>query len=207
MRRFACLAVLGAATLLLLPGAATARTCSDHQSQADAQRAKDTRDADSDGIYCESNPCPCLKPGQGGKAKPKAKARPKRKARPSCVRPARVQRIRFSARKYPHIRSHVEDAVRLGWPRTLVLNRPGADDRRDKLLGRFPSPPEFHDRDEYPPAVGRGRGRGLERGTSPRGWKADVRVLPSSENRSHGAALGNALRPFCNGTKFRYVFD
>ncbi len=41
-----------------------AATCSDYSNQADAQRAKDTRDADGDGIYCESLPCPCLKPGQ-----------------------------------------------------------------------------------------------------------------------------------------------
>jgi hypothetical protein len=48
------------------PGAHASATCSDYSNQADAQRAKDTRDADGDGIYCESLPCPCLKPGQGG---------------------------------------------------------------------------------------------------------------------------------------------
>jgi hypothetical protein len=30
--------------------------------------------------------------------------------------------------------------------------------------------------------------------------------LPSAENRSHGSSLGNELRPFCNGTRFRYAF-
>ena len=65
---------------------------------------------------------------------------------------------------------------------------------------------EGQDRDEYPPAVGRGKGAGLERGRNPRGWKADVRYVPSSENRSHGAALGAKLDDFCNGTRFRYVF-
>jgi hypothetical protein len=39
-----------------------------------------------------------------------------------------------------------------------------------------------------------------------RGWKADVRYVPSSENRSHGATLGDRLEPVCNGTRFRYVF-
>ena len=38
---------------------AQAATCSDYSSQAAAQRAQDTRDADGDGIYCESLPCPC----------------------------------------------------------------------------------------------------------------------------------------------------
>jgi hypothetical protein len=60
--------------------------------------------------------------------------------------------------------------------------------------------------DEYPPAVGRGKGAGLERGRNPRGWKADVRYVASSENRSHGASLGAKLRDFCSGTRFRYVF-
>jgi 5-methylcytosine-specific restriction endonuclease McrA len=44
------------------PAAASA-TCADYPNQAAAQRAADTRDADHDGIYCESLPCPCLKPG------------------------------------------------------------------------------------------------------------------------------------------------
>jgi hypothetical protein len=38
--------------------AASAATCSDYSDQADAQRAMDTRDADGDGIYCESLPVP-----------------------------------------------------------------------------------------------------------------------------------------------------
>jgi hypothetical protein len=29
-----------------------AATCDDYESQADAKRAADTRDADGDGIYC-----------------------------------------------------------------------------------------------------------------------------------------------------------
>lgn len=49
-----------------LPSSASAATCSDYDTQAEAQRAADTRDADGDGIYCESLPCPCLKPGSGG---------------------------------------------------------------------------------------------------------------------------------------------
>jgi hypothetical protein len=122
-----------------------------------------------------------------------------------CVRPAGVQRVVFSASEYPSIRRHVRGAIRRGWPRRLVLNRGGADARRDRLLREYPSRPG-KDRDEYPPAIGRGRGRGLERGRNPRGWRADVRYVPSSENRSHGASLGNQLEPYCNGTRFRYVF-
>jgi hypothetical protein len=47
-----------------------AKTCSDYKNQRDAQLHKDTRDADGDGIYCESLPCPCLKPGGGTKPPP-----------------------------------------------------------------------------------------------------------------------------------------
>lgn len=123
----------------------------------------------------------------------------------SCLRPSAVQNISFSATKYPRIRAHFLAALRRGWPRRLVLNRPGADARRDRLLGGFPTRAGL-DRDEYPPAVGRGRGKGLTRGSNPRGWKADVRYVPSSENRSHGSAMGTKLRRFCDGTRFRYVF-
>jgi hypothetical protein len=122
-----------------------------------------------------------------------------------CVLPTGVQRMVFSAREYPNVRRHFRGALRRGWPRRLVVNRRGADARRERALRDVPIREGF-DRDEYPPAVGRGRGPGLERGRNPRGWKADVRYVPSGENRSHGASLGNQLEPFCNGTRFRYVF-
>jgi hypothetical protein len=48
------------------PATSSAATCADYSNQAAAQQAADTRDADGDGIYCESLPCPCQKPGQGG---------------------------------------------------------------------------------------------------------------------------------------------
>jgi hypothetical protein len=184
------------------PEANAATTCSDHPNQAAAQRAADTRDPDGDGFFCESLPCPCLTPGAAGEP-PSAPAPVSPK--PSCSRPSGVQRISFSAAKYPNIRAHFRAAVRRGWPTSLVLNRPGADARRDQLLEGIPTRAGF-DRDEYPPAVGRGRGKGLARGSAPRGWKADVRYVGSSENRSHGASLRGKLRRFCDGTRFRYVF-
>ena len=124
----------------------------------------------------------------------------------TCVRPEKTQRVAFSAARYPTIRRHVLDAVDAGWPRTLVINRSGADARRDQLLEGVPTRAGF-DRDEYPPAVGRGKGRGLVRGLSPRGWMASIMYVPSSENRSHGSSLGAQLRRFCNGTRFRYAFE
>ena len=183
-------------------------TCSDYANQAAAQRAADTRDADGDGIYCESLPCPCSTAGAGedhggggggGAGDDQAAGAPK------CTRPKAVQRVVFDAAKYRHIRQHFQSALKRGWPRTLVLNRPGANARRERLLADYPTKPG-KDRDEYPPAVARGKGKGLTRGSHPRGWKADVRYVPSSENRSHGAKLGSLLERFCDGTRFQYVF-
>lgn len=192
--------------LVLLPATAGAATCSDYSTQADAQRAGDTRDADGDGILCESLPCPCAGSGRGGGGGDNT---PAQRREASCTRPRGVQRLIFSRRKYPNIRRHYIAAVRRGWPKIMVLNRRGADGRRDRLMQGRRTRAGF-DRDEYPAAVGRGRAngdsKGLVRGSDPRGWRADVMFVPSSENRSHGATLGAKLRPFCDGTRFRYVF-
>lgn len=201
------LLVLPVAVVIAMPASSSAATCSSHPDQASAQRAKDTRDADGDGIYCESLPCPCLTPGQGGEPTPKATPKPKvrRRGPVGCTIPKKVTNISFSATKYPNIHDHFLDALRAGWPRNLVVNREGASARRNRLLQNF-LPRDGFDRDEYPPAVGRGRGKGLQQGSNPRGWQASVRHVPSSENRSHGATMGVKLRRLCNGARFRYVF-
>ena len=186
----------------------TATVCAEFPDQASAQRAANTVDADNDGIYCESLPCPCLKPGAPPAPDATATSTPTAAppaTTPGCSRPSGTQSIGFSKTKYPNIKRHAERAIREGWPAVLVLNRAGADARRGRLLkGRTTR--SGHDRDEYPPAIGRGRGAGLTRGDSPRGWKASVRLVPSSENRSHGSTMGTKLRRFCDGTKFKYVF-
>jgi hypothetical protein len=181
-------------------------TCSDYATQAAAQRAHDTRDADGDGVYCESLPCPCATGRPAGHPRHRASASGRSGAQhASCVRPDGVVPIGFSATRYPDIRAHFLRAVRRGWPRVLVLDRSGADARRERLLEGMPTRPGM-DRDEYPPAVGRGRGAHLVSGSNPRGWRADVAYVPSAENRSHGSTMGIKLRRFCDGTRFRYVF-
>ena len=122
----------------------------------------------------------------------------------ACFKPKRTQTISFSKKKYPHIRAHYRAAVKEGWPRFLVVNRPGASARRDRLLRGFATK-DGYDRDEYPPAVARGRGFHI-RGSDPLGWMGSVAYVQSRENRSHGASLGGKLRRFCNGTLFRYGF-
>ena len=211
MVRTAVAVVAAMLVVAWMPHVASAATCDDYSNQADAQRAMDTRDADGDGIYRESLPCPCLKPGDdnGGGGGGGGSSPPTTKPKSSCVRPAGTLRLLFSKTKYRHIRQHVMNALRKGWPRVMVLNRKGADERRDRLLEDIPTRPGM-DRDEYPAAVGRGRPnsdkRGLVRGINPTGWMADVAYVPSKENRSHGSALGAKLRGFCDGTRFEYAF-
>src|SRR3954453_14976089 len=100
MKRFVLGAGCALMMILLVPGSASAAVCADYSNQAEAQRAADTIDAAGDGIYCESLPCPCLKPGVSPprspspspppqpRPTPKPKPKPKPKAQPR--RPVRV---------------------------------------------------------------------------------------------------------------------
>ena len=184
---------------------AAAAVCADYPNQAAAQKAADTRDADGDGIYCESLPCPCSSAGAGGSTHGSS-APP---TKPSCIKPKDVQDLVFSASKYPNIRAHALRAIKKGWPAILVVNRPQDGSRRDRLLHNIPTKSGY-DRDEYPPSIGRGRPngnlRGLVQGTDPTGWKADVEYVGSHENRSQGSVMGSKLRRFCDGTRFRYLW-
>lgn len=81
-----------------------------------------------------------------------ADASPQRRDR---KRPSKTVDPVFSTARYPDIRSHFLDVLDRGWPRILVINRKGADERRDKLLEDIPTRPGF-DRDEYPPQLGAG---------------------------------------------------
>ena len=128
------------------------------------------------GVYCESLPCPCAKGNAGGGSR--SRARRSATARPRLSRGrAASSPIGFSATKYPHIRAHYLRALSRGWPRVLVLDRPGADARRERLLAGIPTRPGM-DRDEYPPAVGRGRGAHLVRGSQPARLAGRRRLRP-----------------------------
>jgi hypothetical protein len=82
--------LLATVAMVLVPSAAAhAATCSDYPNQAEAQRAADTRDADGDGIYCESLPCPCAtgsSGGDNGSPAPAPRPTPKPKAEPARPR-------------------------------------------------------------------------------------------------------------------------
>jgi hypothetical protein len=135
----AALAVVAFVVVLAAPTSAHAAVCADYPNQAAAQKAHDTRDADGDGIYCKSLPCPCLRPGQSGGGGGGGNPTPAPKPRASCIRPAGVQRLTFSKAKYPNIRRHFMAAAKKGWPRVMVLNRKGAAARRKRLLEENPN--------------------------------------------------------------------
>lgn len=74
----------------------------------------------------------------------------------------------------------------------LTLNRAGATTRRARLLKGYPTKPGY-DRDEWPMAFARSS------------YKADVRLVPSSQNRGAGSVIGIKLRRYCDGVRFRVV--
>jgi Deoxyribonuclease NucA/NucB len=119
--------------------------------------------------------------------------------RNDCQRSDSPRRVVLPVSKYPNIMDHVRDATagrtRTGrWPRVLVKRSHGEDRRRDAAIKMSLLPPrEGMDRDEYPPAVGR------------KTLSADVRYVPSSENRSAGAVMGNRIRSLCDGARFVLV--
>ena len=154
--------VIAALVLLATIGGppAHAATCGEYSNQAAAQHAHDTRDADGDGIYCESLPCPCAKPGDaGGGGDPQPDRWP---AEPERLRaPQRGAEHLLQQDEVPQHPPPLPRRPAQGLAATLVLNRSGADARHDRLLAPYPTRPG-QDRDEYPPAVGRGKGPGLE---------------------------------------------
>lgn len=111
--------------------------------------------------------------------------------RRSCRRLRAVLVVVISRSRYPYTADHVVDAVAGGEPAILHIDRAGADANRDASLRGIPTRPGY-DRDEYPPAVSREGGSG-----------ADVRYVPSSDNRGAGTVMGERLSPYCDGQRFR----
>jgi hypothetical protein len=91
----------------------------------------------------------------------------------------------------------------------MVLNREGADDRRDRLLDGFllgPGSTETTTPPLWKEASPTATYADSFEGSTRSGWMADVAYVPSSDNSSHGSSLGGKLRGFCEGTRFKYAF-
>jgi Deoxyribonuclease NucA/NucB len=178
--------LLAVAAVVALTGCASATTpvadfggCAAYTDAQDAQRAWERSgrpagaDGDGDGRVCE------------------ALGRERGAELSACRRVRRVVVVRIAARRYPHTADHILDAIAAGKPRLLRLDRAGADANREEALQGIPTR-DGYDRDEYPPAVSREGGRG-----------ADVRYVPSADNRGAGAILGERLERYCDGQRFR----
>jgi hypothetical protein len=107
-----------------------------------------------------------------------------------CRRVAGVVVVRISGHRYPYTADHIADAIAAGEPRVLHIDRAGADANRDASLRGIPTRTGY-DRDEYPPAMSREGGTG-----------ADVRYVPSADNRGAGTVMGERLHPYCEGQRF-----
>jgi micrococcal nuclease len=85
------LALAAPSTATGAPAARASAVCGDYADQAAAQAAADTRDADGDGVFCESLPCPCStavgKDTPGPATPPRVPAAPVKRAQ---TIPARV---------------------------------------------------------------------------------------------------------------------
>jgi hypothetical protein len=105
--------------------------------------------------------------------------------------------VTISRSKSPASAQHIEDAQAAGQPKVVTLDRSGtqgaarAAARGRAATSRIPTAPGM-DRDEYPPKCCAEGGNG-----------ASGRSIPSSDNRSAGAQLGNQIRTLPDGTKIR----
>ena len=100
----------------------------------------------------------------------------------------------FFRRRYPNIRRPVIRALSRGWPRVMVVNGAGADERRERLLLGIPTR-RGYDRERV---LGRRRAR-----TAQRRWRSLVRgtthALEADEmyvlkpREPHGSGLGCLL--------------
>ena len=100
------------------------------------------------------------------------------RARRQCTKPSGIQRLVFAKTEYPNIRRHFRAALRSGWPRRLIVNRPRRRRAPRPAAGGHPDTRRLRPR--RIPAGRRARqGQGLERGRNPRGWKATCATSPA----------------------------
>lgn len=172
--------------------------CAAYDTRSDAQRAWENagrparNDADKDGQVCESK-----SGGRSGTSQTKSNG-----DRKGCRIENRVVQIGISRSRSPQTVRHFEDAIRSGYPAVLTIDRAGADENRQQSLAGIATR-DGYQRDEYPPAIS-AEGGIAERGPM-KGKRADVRLIPATDNARSGASMGVKLRQYCSGQKFRLI--
>ena len=110
------------------PVAHAAAVCADYPNQAAAQHAADTRDADGDGIYCESLPCPCARP---------APTRPATKPRLPDTYNGRCRRGALPDRRCSPGKAATADVARICTPGYSEHVRDVPRSRRDRVFREY----------------------------------------------------------------------
>jgi len=110
-----------------------------------------------------------------------------------CAIVRRSVPIYIDPSRYPATAKHVRDAIKAGEPKVLHLDREAPDENRKYSLAGVATKPG-DDRDEYPPAATMEGGEG-----------ANIRLIPSSDNRGAGSSMGAQLSGFCSGQAFVLV--
>ncbi|MFC0214736.1 sporulation protein [Paenibacillus chartarius] len=101
----------------------------------------------------------------------------------------------FPFNRYPLTGDHIRDAIAAGHPSVCTIDRDGAAQNRKESLAGIPTKTGY-DRDEWPMAM-------CEEG----GYGADVRYVPSSDNRGAGAWVGNQLSQYPDGTRVKFYMN
>jgi Deoxyribonuclease NucA/NucB len=153
--------------------------CADYHSRRQAERAWRASgrpagaDPDHDGRVCED--LPAHPAGAGA----------------SCTHPRRVVRVTLDSGRYPATADHIHDAIARGEPAVVHIDRGDAAEHRTESLAGAATRPGY-DRDEWPMAM-----------TQEDGPDANIRLVPSADNRGAGSSIAGQLRDFCDGTAFR----
>jgi hypothetical protein len=203
------------------PIASASAVCADFPNQAAAQAAANTRDADGDGIYCESLPCPCSTQAGGAPAGPPPPAPvPTPPAPPAPVDPIVPAPTPTPAptEPAPDAEPHAKPVptctttrqlVKVGisrtrYPAVIQHMKAAVKSGWSKVMTLNRRGAEKR-RDRA--LRGWPTRRGMDRDEFPmafgrKTWRTDVAYVPSKQNRGAGASIGIKLRRYCDGTRF-----
>lgn len=117
----------------------------------------------------------------------------------NCKKTGKVAVVKLSREKYPQTTFHVEQAIRMGQPRVLKIERTDTDQKRDqwaRVVGEQQNLKARNlDQDEYPPAMSSDKGGA--------GREANIALISSPDNRGAGSSMGAKLSRYCDGQRFR----